>query len=157
MIAAGEIVLGILREAWGVLVAVTISFAVLAVLIQVLKSTAGNILGANPLIAQSVTASGSLIVLVLFAFLWIPALVQSIQITAPNCGPVAELGELAALLIGAVVALRMLKAITLAVAMAAFGGPAGISDALLEGGAALFGMLIAVTAVPVAAAFFGAC
>jgi len=157
MIAAGEIVLGILREAWGVLVAVTISFAVLAVLIQVLKSTAGNILGANPLIAQSVTASGSLIVLVLFAFLWIPALVQSIQITAPNCGPVAELGELAALLIGAVAALRMLKAITLAVAMAAFGGPAGISDALLEGGAALFGMLIAVTAVPVAAAFFGAC
>ena len=157
MIAAGEIVLGILREAWGVLVAVTISFAVLAVLIQVLKSTAGNILGANPLIAQSVTASGSLIVLVLFAFLWIPALVQSIQITAPNCGPGAELGELAALLIGAVAALRMLKAITLAVAMAAFGGPAGISDALLEGGAALFGMLIAVTAVPVAAAFFGAC
>ena len=157
MIAAFEIVLGILREAWGVLVGVTIALSLLALLIQVLRSTAGNILGANPLIAQAVTAGSGLLILVLFAFLGIPAMVQSIQITAPNCGPVAELGELAAMLIGAVVALRMMKAITVTVAMAAAGGPAGFSDALLEVGAALVGMLIAVAAVPVAAAFFGAC
>ncbi len=157
MIAAGEIVLGILREAWGVLVAISIAFAMLALLIQLLRGMTGNLLGANPLIAQAVTASGGLLILVLFAFLGIPAMVQSIQITAPNCGPVAELGELAAMLIGAVVALRMLMAITVAVTMAAVGGSDGFSDALLEVGAALLGMLIAVAAVPVTAAFFGAC
>ncbi len=157
MIAAGEIILGILREAWGVLVTVTIAITLLALLVQVLRGTAGNLLSANPLITQAVTASGGLLILVLFAFMGIPAMVQSVQITAPSCGPVAELGELASMLIGAVVALRMLKAITLAVAMAAAGGPAGISDTLLEVGAALVGMLIAVAVVPVAAAFFGAC
>ncbi len=157
MAAASEILLGILREAWGVLVGITIALSLLTLLIQVLRGTAGNLLGANPLIAQALSASGGLLILVLLAFVGIPAMVQSIQITAPNCGPVAELGELAAVLIGAVAALRMLKAITVTVAMAAAGGPAGFSDALFEVGAALVGMLIAVAAVPVAAAFFGAC
>jgi hypothetical protein len=157
MATAGEILLGVLREAWDVLVIVTIALAILALLSQVLRSAAGNLLGANPITAQAITSGAGLLLLVLFGFLGIPAMVKSIHITAPSCGPISELGQLAATLIGAFVAFRMLRSVFVAVATTAAGAPNAISNALLEIGGAVLGMLVAVVAVPVATAFFGAC
>ena len=84
-------------------------------------------------------------------------MVKSIRIAAPGCGPISELGQLAATLIGAFVAFRMLRSVFVAVATTAAGAPNSVSNALLETGGAILGMLVAVVAVPVATAFFGAC
>jgi hypothetical protein len=157
MATAGEILLGILREAWGVLVIVTIILAMLALLTQILRSTAGQVLSANPMVAEAISSSAGLLLLVLFGFLGIPVMVKSIRIAAPSCGPISELGQLAATLIGAFVAFRMLRSVFVAVATTAAGAPNSVSNALLETGGAILGMLVAVVAVPVATAFFGAC
>jgi len=157
MAAAGEILLGVLREAWAVLVIVTITLAMLALLTQVLRSTAGHILSANPMVAEAISSGAGLLLLVLFGFLGIPVMVKSIRIVAPSCGPISELGQLAATLIGAFVAFRMLRSVFVAVATTAAGAPSAVSNALLETSGAILGMLVAVVAVPVATAFFGAC
>ena len=157
MAAAGEILLNVLREAWGVLVVVTLALAMLVLLAQFLRSTAGHLLSANPMVAEAISSTAGLLLLVLFGFLGIPALVKSIRIAAPSCGPISELGQLAATLIGAFVAFRMLRSVFVAVATTAAGAPSAVSNALLETGGAILGMLVAVVAVPVATAFFGAC
>jgi hypothetical protein len=109
------------------------------------------------MIAQAITSGSGLLLLVLFGFLGIPMMLKSIHITAPGCGPISELGQLAATLIGAFVAFRMLRSVFVAVATTAAGAPNAVSNALLETGGAVLGMLVAVVAVPVATAFFGAC
>jgi hypothetical protein len=70
---------------------------------------------------------------------------------------ISELGALAAGTIAALAALRMLKALITSATAAAVGGPSVLAAALLETGEAVFGMVLAAAAIPLAARFLGVC
>lgn len=96
----------------------------------------------------------------LFGFLGVPQIVKGIQSAMPTgggCGPIGELGTFSAAIIGALAGLRMLKAVFASVVSASLGGQVAMSGALIETAEAVFGMLLAAVAVPVAAWFLGAC
>ncbi|MCZ7547615.1 MAG: hypothetical protein M5U11_00455 [Anaerolineales bacterium] len=76
---------------------------------------------------------------------------------AAGCGPISVLGQYASDLIGGLAALRMLKATFISVVSASLGGTSAFSQALIECGEAIFGMLIAAAAIPLAAWFLGTC
>ena len=96
----------------------------------------------------------------LFAFLGIPQIVSALQSSLPGaggCGPISELGTLASGLIGGLAALRMLKAAFTSMLSASIGGSSSFANALIECGEALFGMILASAAIPLAAWFLGTC
>jgi hypothetical protein len=99
------------------------------------------------------------ILIALVGFLSIPAIARAVTIggTAAGCGPIAEIGQLAGMLIGGIGALRMLKGTFAAVVSASIGGSGGVSNALVEIAETIFGMLLITVAAPIAAVFFGAC
>jgi hypothetical protein len=160
MATVGPLLLTFFREAWGALVgALAILFA-LGLLMQTLKATTASALGTNYWAAQAISAGAGLVALALFAFLGVPAIGQAALVAIPEsagCGPLADLGALAASLVGALGGLRMLKALSAASAAAATGGASGLSRSLLEVGETLLGMLLAAAAVPIATHFLGAC
>jgi len=157
MFEALQIILSILRDAWAVIASLIAAIAVLALLVTFLKSTSGHMMGSSNLVGGAIITGAGLIMFVLFGFYGIPAMVQSIQINVPDCGPITELGQAAAMFIGAAGAVRMLLSIFSAVAMSAAGAPVELSRSIVEIGLVLLGMLAATVAVPVATAFFGAC
>ena len=157
---AGDILLAFFREAWLALGGALVLLAGLGLLAQVLKVAGATALGARYWAAQAVSAGAGLIGLGLFAFLGVPAIVQAVLAAVPGgagCGPIGDLGALAASIVGALAGLRMLKALLAAAALAAAGGAAALSTSLTEVGEALLGMLLAAAAVPVAAHFLGVC
>ena len=90
----------------------------------------------------------------------VPQIVKSVQAAIPTgggCGPIGELGTFSAAIIGGLAGLRMLKAVFASVVSASLGGQVAMSGALIETAEALFGMLLAAAAVPVAAWFLGVC
>jgi hypothetical protein len=100
------------------------------------------------------------VILALFAFLAVPQIVSALESALPSgggCGPINELGQFAAGLIGALAALRMLKAVFASVVSASLGASSSLSHSLIETGEAVFGMLLAGAAVPLAAWFLGTC
>ena len=157
---AGDLLLSLFRDAWGALVGALIAFALLAFLSQTLKTTSGMALGAQDWVRDAVTGGLGVLALALFALLGVPALVQAANASFPDsagCGPITELGSLAVRLLGALGALRMLKAAASAVMSTVVGGQASLSTALLEAGEVVLGMVIASVAVPLAIHFFGLC
>ncbi|MCC6986409.1 MAG: hypothetical protein IT309_08270 [Anaerolineales bacterium] len=149
-----------LREAWVALTAAFVAFALLAGIAQMLRVSSASVLGANLWVWESISALVSIVVLSLFAFLGIPQIVSALQSTLPGaggCGPISELGALASGLIGGLAALRMLKAAFIAMFSASIGGSTSIANALIESGEALFGMILASAAIPLAAWFLGTC
>lgn len=155
-----SIILEFLRQGWLALAGALAAFAVLAGLAQALRISFADVLGANLWVWQSVSALISLLVLSLFAFLGIPQIVQALQGSLPGgagCGPISMLGQYASDLIGGLAAVRMLKATFVSVVSASLGGTSTFSQALIECGEAIFGMLIAAAAIPLAAWFLGTC
>jgi len=157
MVDAVNILLGIFQDAWGVIVFLIGVFVVLGLTVIVLKGTVAQALGSNIFVTQAVLSALGLLLFVLMAFYAIPAIVKSITISTPNCGPITDLGNAAALAIGAVGAMRMLYSTFRGVAMTAVGAPAGISQSAFEIGLVLFGMLAASAIVPIVTAFLGGC
>jgi len=156
MANAAEILLDILREAWIALAAAMLAFAVLAMLAQVLKTASGSVLGASLIVWEAVAALFGVLVLALFGFLGVPAIVSAAQSSIPSnagSGPVTQLSQFCAALIGGIAALRMLRAAFTAIAYTAAGGSGRLADTLIESGEALFGMVLASMAIPIAAAF----
>jgi len=156
MANAAEIIVTIMRDAWVALASALVAFAILAILAQVLKSASATVLGANLFVYEAVAALFSLLVLVLFGFLGVPAIVKAAQASIPTSagsGPVTELSQFSAALIGGIAALRMMRAVFAAVAYTAAGGSGRLADTLIESGEAVFGMVLASMAVPIAAAF----
>ena len=156
----GTTFLNVLREAWVVLISALAAFVCLAVLSQALKTASAGALGARYWVWEAVSGGVGILLLVLFAFMGVPTLMQAVNGSIPSstgCGPIVELGELAAKLIGALAALRMLKSTIMVAASAMVGGNASLSGALLEAGEAIFGLIIASIAVPLAIQFLGAC
>ncbi len=155
-----SLLLSLLRDAWMALAEAFLAFALLAAIAQVLRVSSASVLGANLWVWQSISALVSIIVLGLFAFLGIPEIVRSVQSsfpTAGGCGPIGELGTLAAGLIGGLAALRMLKAMFVSMFSASIGGSSSFANALIECAEAIFGMILASAAIPLAAYFLGTC
>ena len=156
MANAAEILLDILREAWVALAAAMLAFAALAMLAQVLKTASGSVLGASLIVWEAVAALFGVLILALFGFLGVPAIVSAAQSSIPSSaggGPVTQLSQFCAALIGGIAALRMLRAVFTAIAYTAAGGSGRLADTLIESGEALFGMVLASMAIPIAAAF----
>ena len=155
-----SLLLTFLREAWVALAGAFVAFALLAGIAQMLRVSSASVLGANLWVWESISALISIIVLGLFAFLGIPQIVSALQSTLPSaggCGPISELGTLASGLIGGLAALRMLKAAFITMFSASIGGATSFANALIESGEALFGMILASAAIPLAAWFLGTC
>jgi len=158
MTEAGAILQGILRQSWAVMVAFLVMIALLGGLAQVFKFTGGMFLGSGIWVSEAVAGVLGVVVIALFGFLAIPVLARSAFIAAKvGCGPVVEIGQLSAIVIGSVGSLRMLKGVFQAVVNVSIGGSGGVSAALIEIAETLFGMLLITVAAPVGAAFFGAC
>lgn len=155
---AGGILLNILRQAWMFLVGAMLLIAALAILSQVLRTASASSIGAERWVQQSIGSIVGIIAVVLFAFLIVPAVVQAGSVkNVGTCGPISELGGFAAMLIGGLGALRMLRATVVALISASVGGNMGTSEAFKEAAEVLLTMLISSIIVPVAAAFLGVC
>ena len=155
-----SLLLSFLLDAWMALAGAFLAFALLAAIAQVLRLSSASVLGANLWVWQSISALVSIIVLGLFAFLGIPEIVRSVQSSFPaagGCGPIGELGTLAAGLIGGLAGLRMLKAMFVSMFSASIGGSTTFANALIECAEAIFGMILASAAIPLAAYFLGTC
>jgi hypothetical protein len=159
MSEAGGVLLVIFQHAWTTLAALTIIIAMLGGLAQVMKLAAGQMIGSSMWAGQAIAGIVGVVIIALVGFLAIPAIVRSV--TSNNavlgCGPIAEIGQFSALLIGGIGSLRMLKSVFIAVASVSIGASGGVSTALTEIAEIIFGMLLITVAAPVAAAFFGAC
>lgn len=152
--------LAFLREAWLALTGGFLAFALLAGIAQMLRVSSASVLGANLWVWESISALLSIVVLGLFAFIGIPQIVNALQSSLPGaggCGPISELGTLASGLIGGLAALRMLKAAFATMFSASIGGASSFANALIESGEAIFGMILASAAIPLAAWFLGTC
>ena len=156
---AGGILLVIFRHAWSTLAALTIIVAMLGGLAQVMKLAGGQMIGSSMWVGEAIAGIVGVVIIALVGFLAIPVIVRSVTAnnTVLGCGPIAEIGQFSALLIGAVGSIRLLKAVFIAVASASIGGSGGVSSALIEIAEIIFGMLLITVAAPVAAAFFGVC
>lgn len=157
---SASLLLAFLRQAWMTLAAAFLAFALLAGIAQLLRMSSAGVLGANRWMGESISALFAVLLLGLFAFLGVPQMVQALQATLPGaggCGPISELGSFASGLIGGLAALRMLKAALVSALSASMGGTSTFASALIESAEALFGMLLAGAAIPLAAWFLGAC
>ena len=155
-----SLLLTFLREAWVALAGAFVAFALLAGIAQMLRVSSASVLGANLWVWESISALISIVVLDLFAFIGIPQIVSALQSTLPGaggCGPISELGTLASGLIGGLAALRMLKAAFITMFSTSIGGASSFANALIESCEALFGMILASAAIPLAAWFLGTC
>jgi hypothetical protein len=160
MSEAVALILDFIRQAWTALSTALLAFALLGGLAQILRVGSAGVMGANLWVWESLSAVMAVIILALFAFLGIPQIVKALQTTLPNgagCGPIGSLGTYAAGLIGGLATLRMLKATFLGMLSASLGGAASFSHALMECSEAIFGMLLAGLAVPLAAWVLGTC
>ena len=160
MSEATSLLLTFLREAWIALAGAFLAFALLAGLAQILRVSSAGLIGANLWVWESVSALAAIIMLGLFAYLGVPQIVSALSSALPSgggCGPISELGTLASGLIGGLAALRMLKATFTSILSASLGGASTFANALLECGEAVFGMILAGAAIPLAAFFLGTC
>jgi hypothetical protein len=149
-----------LREAWIALAGAFLAFALLAGIAQFLRVSSAGLIGANLWVWESVSALAAIILLGLFAYLGVPQIVSALSSALPSgggCGPISELGTLASGLIAGLAALRMLKATFTSVLSASLGGSSTFANALVECGEAVFGMILAGAAIPLAAFFLGTC
>jgi hypothetical protein len=160
MTQASAILMGLFREAWVALASALLVFVLLAALAQVLRVSTASMIGASYWVWDAASAGVALLLLALFAFLGVPMIVQAAQTAVPpggGCGPIAELGALAARLIAAFAALRIIKAFVTSATATAMGGSTSLSHALLEAGEAVLGMVLASAAIPIGAQFLGVC
>jgi hypothetical protein len=162
MTDAAIILVSILRNAWGALVGMLVALVLLGMLYQTLKAVGGAMAGYPQPVANAFGGIVGLLFIGLYAFVALPQIAEAgVAALADSqiCGPVAELGHAAALVIGAVASLRMVRAVYVAVVSSIVGGGGAMSQAVIEAAEALIGMTLVSVAGPVASAFFmgGAC
>ena len=154
-----RILLEFLARSWSVLVGALVIFGLVGLLAQTLRSVSAVLTGARRGWALALSSAAGLIFVVLFGLLGVPALAAASGVAAGTaaCGPLADLGEAAAQVLAALGALRMLWTMVRTSAGLAAGAPADVAAALVESGEAVFGMLLAAAAGPLAAHFLGVC
>ena len=101
---AGGVLLVIFQHAWTTLAALTIIVAMLGGLAQVMKLAGGQMIGSSMWVGEAIAGIVGVVIIALVGFLAIPAIVRSV--TSNNavlgCGPIAEIGQFSALLIGGI-------------------------------------------------------
>ena len=135
-------------------------FVLLAILAQVLRASSASAIGARYWVWEAVSSGIALLMLALFAFLGVPAILRAAQSAIPSgggCGPIEDMGALAAGLVAALAALRILMALVSSMTATSVGSGTSIAGALLETGEAVFGIVLASAALPIAAQFLGVC
>lgn len=166
MDSALEIILNVLRQAWIALTLFIVTAAALALLAKTLSTLGSSAIGARMMVWQSLATLAAVIILVVFAFVGIPAIIKAVSTSvpkSPGCAnivdtnpnfPLTELGVFAAGLIAAIAGVRMMLAVARTIGGAAIGGSAEVSQALVEVVEAMFGMLIASIVIPLVVVFF---
>lgn len=94
------------------------------------------------------------------ALLGVPAIIQAAQNSIPasgGCGPIGALGTMTGGLIAALAGLRIALSLIGSASAAATGSSPSLAGALLEISEAIFGMVLASAAIPIAAHFLGVC
>jgi hypothetical protein len=156
-----QIILNVLRQAWGALTIFIVSAAALAMLAKTLSTVGASSIGARFIVWESLASIAAVVILVMVAFVGIPPIVRAVASSipgAPGCGPITELGTFASGLIAAIAGVRMMLAVARTIGGAAIGGTGEVSQALIEVVEALFGMLLAGVVIPLIAMFFtGGC
>ncbi len=156
---AANILISILRSAWTAIMGLMVAVAIISMLIQFLRLSGSAAIGAALYVNRAVASITGLIVLALYTFLAIPVVVHAISshLATDACGPAADLGAAAAYVIAAISAVRMAKSAFITLLSALAGSADGISFAMMDGLEALLGVVLVSIAVPVSAAFLGAC
>jgi len=154
---AARVFVGILRDAWSALAGLLAAVIVLSALYQALRAAAGTIGGYPGPVSKALSALAGLACIGLYAFIALPEIARAGAAgldAAGGCGPAAELGQAAALMIGGVGALRMLRAVFAAVIASIVDSGGAMASAVVEAVEALVGMTLISVAAPVASAFF---
>jgi len=152
-----HILTGILREAWTACAGMLAVVLVLIMLAQMLRAASGTFAGANGMLWRAVSTLACLLLIGLFAFTGIPMLTQAAAAAIPASiseGPIQEIGNLAAGLLSALGALRMLRAVFGAVPEMLAGASGSLAEVFTETAETLLGMLAAGLVIPIATAFF---
>ncbi len=160
MQAAGQIIMDILRDAWGALVGLIVLLAILGLVYYIISGTLSSFAGAHGWASKAILAIAGLVGLVLYAFLAVPAIVRAAVDSTSGmfgCGPIAELSGLAAYLIGGLTGIHLLVIILQALVATSMGSSGEFSTVIIETMSAVAAMLLVSAAGPVAAAFFGVC
>lgn len=160
MLDAVATLVAFFREAWVVMTGFVVMIVAIGGMYQMLRVMGSSAFGARYWVAESIGAIVSMVMLGLFAFLGAPAMVKAAASIVPHatgCGPLSELGLVAAWFIIAIGAVRMMWALVMAIAASAVGGGSGMAKALVECGGVLMASLVASLAGPIAAIFFDVC
>ena len=157
MESAVNILIGLFQDAWGVLVVFAGMALMIGLMVTLLKSTAAQALGADLITAHVILSGAGMFMFALLAFYGVPAIAKSIKVSAPSCGPLADLSNAAAMVIAAIGAIRMLYSVVLGLTMSAAGAPGGVSRAAVEIVSIALGMIAATVIVPIVTAFLGQC
>ena len=96
MTVAGDILLGIFRQAWALIAGLLVLIAILGGLAQVFKMTGGVLLGSSFWVSEAVAGVVGVILIALVGFLSIPAIAQAATVggTTTGCGPIQKLVSL---------------------------------------------------------------
>lgn len=160
MNSAIEILLGILRNAWQAMIGLIAIMVILGMLYKALVATGGTFAGFPQPVAQAIGSMVGVLSIGLYAFIILPALVNagmsSINVSG-GCGPLSDIVLAVCKLIGAIGALRMLRASFVGTVSTMVGSGGGAAGAIIESGEVLIGMLLVSAAAPVAGAFMGTC
>jgi hypothetical protein len=154
------IIISVFQQAWQAIVLFIVMVAVIAMMVQILKTIGASAIGARMWVQESLASIVALVLLVLVAFLGIPPIIRAVSASVPHtmgCGPIMELATVASSLLTAIAALRMIVQVARVILGAAVGGAAQVSDALSEVVSGMFGILVVGIVIPLTAALLGAC
>lgn len=84
MLSIGQILVGMLRDAWGAIAMALLGIGALAMLAQVIRTSGALVLRANLWVWESLAAILGILFLLLFGFLGVPALSQAAQSSLPG-------------------------------------------------------------------------
>src|SRR5262245_8407032 len=111
MITALGVMQSFLSQAWIAISGALVVFAGLSMLARTLQAAAATAAGSRIGLAEALGGTTSSALVVLFAFLGVPAISNAIEAAAggvTSCGPLADFGVAAAGLIGALAVVRIL-------------------------------------------------
>ena len=157
MTEAAGVLVAILRDAWGAMLGLLVALVLLGMLYHTLRAVGGVVAGYPQPVANAFGGIVGLLLIGLYAFVALPVIAKAgVEALGASgvCGPVAELGYAAAMVIGAVASLRMVRAVYVAVVSSIVGSGGAMTQAVIEAGEALIGMMLVSVAGPVASAFF---
>ena len=152
-----EHLLALFRQLWTSMAIVLLILVLMGILVRVLQGSAFMSVGGSQVVASTLIAIIGLLAIGLFAFLVVPPIasmgVQTVQENVPGIASSAALATrfttATAMVLGAIGALRMIRAIVEGVVGVAMGGTGSMSRAVIIVMETLVGMLLVSVIVPI--------